>query len=57
MIENVPYWVRVEKARMEYRRREALKVGFAEHFVECHMALVVLETRVRRITSQGLSLE
>ncbi|CAF1366308.1 unnamed protein product [Adineta steineri] len=24
-IENVPYWVRVEKAKMEYRRREALK--------------------------------
>ncbi|CAF1388595.1 unnamed protein product [Rotaria sordida] len=23
-IENVPYWVRVEKAKMEYRRREAL---------------------------------
>ncbi|CAF0967165.1 unnamed protein product [Adineta ricciae] len=24
-IESVPYWVRVEKAKMEYRRREALK--------------------------------
>jgi hypothetical protein len=25
-VESVPYWVRIEKSKMEYRRREALKV-------------------------------
>jgi hypothetical protein len=25
-IDNVPYWIRLEKSKMEYRRREALKV-------------------------------
>lgn len=26
-IDSVPYWVRVEKCKMEYRRREAFKVN------------------------------
>ncbi|CAF4960441.1 unnamed protein product, partial [Rotaria sp. Silwood1] len=37
-IENIPYWVRIEKAKMEYRRREALTKleGNALHIKENH---------------------
>jgi len=53
-IESVPYWVRVEKAKMEYRRREALKVIEKQKAKMC-ILLVCLETRMRCFTSQRKS--
>jgi len=41
-VEKIPYWIRVEKAKMEYRRREALKKLECEqlHLKEDHGRIV-----------------